>query len=77
MRSSLRINASNNRAMDCDCFPDIRKKSVAMCRDVKSAASCFAPLRHIGTIEWRTDSRLQFVQFNPKDQQSRQSRLVE
>jgi hypothetical protein len=42
MRSTLRIKASNNRAMDRACFPDIRKKSVAMYRDVKSAASSFA-----------------------------------
>jgi hypothetical protein len=41
MRSTLRIKASNNRAMDRGCFPDIRKKSVAVCRDVKPAASSF------------------------------------
>jgi hypothetical protein len=58
--------------MDRDGFSYIRKKSVAMCRDVKVGPRLPSrPLRHIETIEWRTDGRLQFVQFNPKDQQSR------
>jgi len=58
--------------MDRDCFPDIRKKSVAACRDAKPAASCFATAPATSEqLNGAMDGRLQFVQFNPKDQQSR------
>jgi hypothetical protein len=72
MRSTLRINASNNRAMDRDCFPDIRKKSVAMCRDVKFGRVLLRGRSDTSEqLNGATEGRLQFVQFNPKDRQRR------
>lgn len=77
-RLTVCINANNNRAMDRDCFLDIGKKSFAMCRDVRSAASCFVVAPHVGRIESARSGRaITICAVQPKRSAEAPSCLIE